>query len=75
MLILDHTAPSFKDVSLTGGDFKLPFDVNVFSKILNANKDMESGKIKLSKIGVIQITFNSNDMYSEYYMTRKETIN
>ena len=30
-------------------DFKLPFDVNVFSKILNANKDMESGKIKLSK--------------------------
>ena len=56
-------------------DFELPFDVNIFSKILNANKDMESGKIKLSKKGVIQISFTSNDMYSEYYMTRKETTN
>jgi hypothetical protein len=56
-------------------DFELPFNVNIFSKILSANKDMESGKIKLSKKGVIQISFTSNDMYSEYYMTRKETIN
>ena len=36
---------------------------------------MSSGKIKLSKKGVIQISFTSNDMYSEYYMTRKETTN
>ena len=56
-------------------DFELPFNVNIFSKILSANKDMESGKIKLSKKGVIQISFTSNDMYSEYYMTRKETTN
>ncbi len=40
--------------------------------ILNANKDQENGTLKLSKIGMLKLNFNSEDIKSEYFVARNE---
>ena len=52
----------------------LPFNSNIFKDILNANKDMSYGTLKLSEAGMIKLNFYSDDdlMSSEYFVARNE---
>ena len=53
------------------GGISVPFDSNMFKTILSANKDMESGTLKLAKGGLLQLRFNTDEISSEYFMIRK----
>jgi hypothetical protein len=53
------------------GGISVPFDSNMFKTILSANKDMESGTLKLAKGGLLQLKFNTDEISSEYFMIRK----
>ena len=53
------------------GGISIPFDSNMFKTILAANKDMESGTLKLAKGGLLQLKFNTENITSEYSMVRK----
>ena len=57
---------------ITESDLNIPFDSDIFKSILNSNKDMDSGALKLSKKGMIKLTFNSDDIESVYYIARNE---
>ena len=50
---------------------KLPFNSDTFKTILQANKDMEGGKLKLSSMGLMRLDFNLDDISSKYFMVRK----
>ena len=52
-------------------DIKLPFNSDTFKTILQANKDMEGGKMYLSSMGLIQLDFELDDISSRYFMVRK----
>ena len=52
-------------------DMKLPFNSDTFKTILQANKDMEGGKLKLSSMGLMRLDFNLDDISSKYFMVRK----
>jgi len=52
-------------------DMKVPFNSNMFKTILAANKDMNGGKLYLSSIGLMKLEFNSEDITSEYFISRK----
>ena len=52
-------------------NIKLPFNSDTFKTILQANKDMEGGKLKLSSMGLIRLDFNLDDISSKYFMVRK----
>ena len=52
-------------------DIKLPFNSDTFKTILQANKDMEGGKMYLSSMGLIQLDFELDDIFSRYFMVRK----
>ena len=52
--------------------FELPFNSEYLRAILNANKDVESGKIFINKKGLMKIEFNSKEISSVYYMVRKQ---
>ena len=53
-------------------DISIPFNSNIFKDILSANKDMESGTLKLSEMGMLKLNFYSDDIESEYYVARNE---
>jgi hypothetical protein len=57
------------------GGISIPFDSNMFKTILSANKDMESGILKLAKGGLLQLRFNTDEISSEYFMIRKAETN
>ena len=52
-------------------NLKIPFNSDTFKTILHANKDMESGTLKISTMGLMEIKFESEDISSEYYIVRK----
>jgi hypothetical protein len=51
---------------------EIPFDSDVFKDILNANKDMDSGTLKLSEQGMLKLNFYSEEVNSEYFIARNE---
>lgn len=53
------------------GGISVPFDSNMFKTILSANKDMETGTLKLAKGGLLQLEFSTEDTSSNYFMLRK----
>jgi hypothetical protein len=59
---------------ITESDLQIPFDSDIFKSILNSNKDMEAGTLKLSKKGMVKLTFNSSELGidTEYYVARNE---
>lgn len=57
---------------ISQGDIEMPFNSDVFRDILNANKDMDSGTLKISESGIMQVRFFSNEIESEYYLSRNE---
>jgi len=73
----DNTGFSNKITYQLNGDIKednlsIPFDSDIFKSILNSNKDMSKGNLKLSSKGMIKLTFNSDDIESVYYIARNE---
>lgn len=50
----------------------IPFNSYVFKEILNSNKDMDGGVLKISKLGMMKLNFNKDGMSSEYYLARSE---
>ena len=51
---------------------EIPFNSDIFKDILNANKDMDSGTLKLSEMGMLKLNFYSNEIESEYFIARNE---
>ena len=66
-----------------GENLKLPYNSDMFKTILNANKDMDSGTLALSSMGLMKLSFttdypNNNEISyvsSEYFMVRREETN
>ncbi len=52
-------------------DIKLPFNSDTFKTILQANKDMDGGKLLLSSMGLMRLDFSLDDISSKYFMVRK----
>ena len=50
---------------------KIPFNSDMFKTILHSNKDMEGGILKLSSMGLMNFSFSSEEIESEYFMLRK----
>lgn len=58
--------------NITESDIQIPFDSNIFKDILNSNKDMFKGQLKLSTAGFLKLNFTSEEISSEYYVARNE---
>ena len=56
-------------------NLKIPFNSNIFKTILNVNKDLDSGTLKISSKGLMKLNFTSGDTICEYYLVRKESTN
>ena len=57
---------------ISKNDIEIPFDSDIFKDILNANKDMDSGTLKLSEQGMLKLNFHSEEVNSEYFIARNE---
>ena len=55
------------------GNFKLPFNSDLFKNILISNKDIltHQSKIHINKKGLIKIEFKTDEIETNYYLTRK----
>jgi len=54
----------------------VPFDSNLMKEILKANKDYHSGEIRINKKGLLDAHFHcGNDLYTGYYLVRKQENN
>jgi hypothetical protein len=58
--------------NITKGDIQIPFDSDIFKDILNANKDMEKGTLKISEVGMLKANFSTEETESEYFIARNE---
>ena len=56
---------------ITEQDIKLPFNSDIFKTILHTNKDMGGGKLYLSSMGLIQLEFELENIFSRYFIVRK----
>jgi hypothetical protein len=56
-------------------NMKLPFNSDMLKTILQANKDMEGGKLYLSTMGLMKLEFSNNGISSEYFMVRRAETN
>ena len=52
-------------------NLKLPFNSDTFKTILQANKDMEGGKLYLSSMGLMKLEFSLDKITSKYFVVRK----
>ena len=57
---------------ITDNHISLPFNSNIFRDILVANKDQETFTLKLSTQGILKMIFSSDDINSEYFVSRNE---
>lgn len=53
-------------------NIEIPFNSDIFRDILNSNKDMDGGTLKLSENGMLKLNFFSEDIESEYFLARNE---
>jgi hypothetical protein len=54
----------------------VPFDSNLMKEILKSNKDYHSGEIRINKKGLLDAHFHcGNDLYTGYYLVRKQENN
>ena len=58
--------------TITENNIEIPFDSDIFKDILNSNKDMDSGTLKLSDMGMLKLNFYSEEVESEYFVARNE---
>ena len=52
-------------------NLKLPFNSDMMKTILQANKDMDGGKLYLSTMGLMRLQFSNNGISSDYFMVRR----
>ncbi len=52
----------------------ISFNANMFSNILNANKECQSAVLKVSSDGLATISFNIDDYKSEYYLVATQQV-
>jgi hypothetical protein len=52
-------------------NIKLPFNSDMLKTILQANKDMEGGKLYLSSMGLMKLVFSNDGITSKYFMVRR----
>ena len=57
--------------NITEQDIKLPFNSDMLKTILQANKDMEGGKLYLSSMGLMKLDFDNDSITSKYFMVRR----
>ena len=57
---------------ITKSGIEIPFDSDILKDILNSNKDMDSGTLKLSEQGMLKLNFYSDEVESEYFVARNE---
>ena len=60
---------------ITDQNLQLPFNSNIFRTILNVNKDLDSGILKISSKGLMKLEFTKEDTSCKYYLVRKESTN
>ena len=54
----------------------VPFDSNLMKEILKANRDYHSGEIRINKKGLLDAHLHcGNDLYTGYYLVRKQENN
>ena len=53
-------------------NISIPFNSDIFKDILSSNKEMDSAKLKLSELGMMNIEFVSDNIQSSYYIARNE---
>ncbi len=54
----------------------IPFNSNLMKEILKANKDYNSGEIRINKKGLLDAHFHhDDDLYTGYYLVRKQENN
>ena len=53
-------------------DFKEHFNSNMIKEIMYCNKDMASGNIKINLEGIMELTFENENIKSTYYLVSKE---
>lgn len=51
-------------------NIRIPFNSEMFKLILQANKDMDGGKIFISEKGLMKFEFEKDGTYSEYFQVR-----
>jgi|TARA_B110000858_G_scaffold120303_1_gene137378 hypothetical protein len=56
---------------ITSNNIKIPFNSSMFKTILQANKDMEVGTLRLNSGGLLHLKFHTDTVTSEYYMVRR----
>lgn len=53
-------------------DLELPFNSDILKDIFSNNKDMDSGRLRISIDGMIQLNFHSENIETEYFLLRNE---
>jgi hypothetical protein len=54
----------------------IPFNSNLMKEILKANRDYHTGEIRINKKGLLDAHFHcGNDLYTGYYLVRKQENN
>ena len=53
-------------------NLKIKYNSNMLRTILNANKDMDEGVLKISNAGLMYFSFKNENIESEYYMVPQE---
>ena len=53
-------------------NIKIRYNSDMLKTILNANKDIDEGIFKISKEGLMYLTFQNDEIESEYYMVPQE---
>ena len=61
--------------SIKEQNMKLPFNSDMLKTILQANKDMDGGKLYLSSMGLMKLEFSHDGISSEYFMVRRVETN
>lgn len=52
-------------------NLQIPYNSDVLKTILQANKDMDGGKLLLSSMGLLKFEFSNDGISSEYFMVRR----
>ena len=65
-----------ENVTINESFGSVPFDSNLMKEILKANKDYHSGEIRINQKGLLDAHFHcGNDLYTGYYLVRKQENN
>ena len=58
---------------INDSNIELPFNSNLFKTILNVNKDLDSGMLRISSKGLMKLEFVAGNTFCSYYLVRKES--